>query len=147
MSSLQILGLIETDDRHQIGQVVCRQYRTREPVYAIVPKKYTHLRVDSLDDGVALGWEAAFGLSTDLPELLDKASGPGSAVLRYNGPAAEAVLDVPKAGNVNVRLFTLKGSDPKHLEHSATPYRGPLRIPGPGLVQIDTRSPWTLTLR
>jgi hypothetical protein len=40
----------------------------------------------------------------------------------------------------------MKGSKPKQVKYIPTgPFRGPIRLPGPGLVQVDSLGPWSLT--
>lgn len=69
-------------------------------------------------------------------------------MLAYPGPETTVTLELLKRkGDASLLLFGMKGSKPKRLKYIATgPFRGPVRLPGPGLLQIDCLGPWSLTV-
>ncbi|MCA6091038.1 hypothetical protein LE181_02485 [Streptomyces sp. SCA3-4] len=148
LSSYFVYGLVDTLDRLQQGDMLCTLNNSRQRVRAVVPKAYTHvkLRAPSGGGGGLLRWKLGFRPSTTCAELSDAAHGKHPDVLQYRGPAVKARFEVHKGGYAYLHHRSSDGGK-QQLEYvSLGPYRGTVEIPGPGLIEVDCLTAWSLTL-
>jgi hypothetical protein len=148
ISTLFTFGVIDTAERLEQGDLLCRQSRNRHIIRAVVPKKYSHLRVNSPKKEVAGRWQMGFSTGAACRPLEGLVTGEGSDVLAYTGSETTVTLELlKKKGDTKLLLFGTKGSKPKQLKYIPTgQFRGPIKLPGPGLLQVDTLGPWSLTV-
>lgn len=142
--SYAVHGLIESPGRTERGALLCTA-GAGGLVRAVVPRLYTHVSVERT--GGALrggGWRLGFLPSARCPELTGAgAAGDGGAeVLRYAGPSALVTFRCAADG---ARLYHRSPAGGGRQPRGA-PAGGRLRLPGPGLLEIEAEGPWSLTL-
>ncbi|MEV6276528.1 hypothetical protein [Nocardia sp. NPDC051832] len=141
-----VFGAIDTADRAERGDLLLRQRSNDGRVRAIVPKKYTHLQVERADGSVMLRWRIGFGTAEDC-QILSEAEGDHPDVLAHRGGPATAAFTLDGRHDARIVHFSWKGGQRKELRYVTTgPFRGEVRLPGPGLIQVDALAPWTLRL-
>ncbi|MFE0176867.1 hypothetical protein ACFWZ2_31640 [Streptomyces sp. NPDC059002] len=149
LSSYFVHGLVDTPDRLRQGDLLCTLNNCGQRVRAIVPKAYTHVKLSAPSGGGGglLRWELGFRSSTSCAELGDAARGKHPDVLQYRGPAARVRFEVRKEGYAYLHHRSPDGGNRQQLTYvSLGPYRGTVGIPGPGLIEVDCLTAWSLTL-
>ncbi|GLF97182.1 hypothetical protein [Streptomyces yaizuensis] len=146
LSSFYVYGVIDTPDRLERGALLFTQTYGGTPGRTVVPRKYTHVRIVKPVSGgsVLPRWRLGFGNSATLPELRT-ASGKRPAVLRHTGPETRIRLETGE-GYANVDHLAFDGGNARRVRFGPGPFRGPVSLPGPGLIMIDCLVDWTITL-
>lgn len=141
-----VFGAIDTPARRERGDLLLRQRSNDARARAVVPKKYTHLQVEPAEGSVMLRWKVGFGTADDCLHLAE-AEGEHPDVLCHRGGPSVAAFTLSGRHDARIVHFSPKGGQRKELRYIATgPFRGELRIPGPGLIQVDALADWTLRL-
>lgn len=147
LGNLKVYGLVDTPDHLERGEELCGIMLGRQRIRGIVPRKYTHVQiVPSIRSPGFVWWRLGYRPASSLPELQGSVSGGHSDVLRYSGPPATVLLEVPR-GFAHLTHHPSKGHHQTSLEFANAPFRGQIKIPGPGLIAVYAAgSSWTLTL-
>lgn len=163
MASVFVDGLIDTPERLEsrpgIGDIgsgsgryiVAGDTRYDPDQDKEVHVPYTHVQVRSRIYGSDSsgsfpgGWKARFLQVEEIPELLSSVSGGEDEVIRYQGPPIDAVLNF----GIHYGSLEFLGSDDVKIDalwSGSAPFRGTVRIPGPGLLQVRGHD-WSVTLK
>ncbi|MFE7134025.1 hypothetical protein ACFVIM_24520 [Streptomyces sp. NPDC057638] len=146
LSTFYVYGVIDTPDRLEQGAILYTHNYGRTPGRAVVPREYTHVRIVKPSSGgsVLPRWRLGFGNSGVLPELRT-ASGKRPAVLRHTGPETRIRLETG-GGYANVHHHSFDGASVEKVRFGSGPFRGPVELPGPGLIAVDCLVDWTVTV-
>ncbi|MDX6744373.1 hypothetical protein [Actinocorallia sp. A-T 12471] len=141
-------GIVDTAERYQRGNII-GFFHSGTARYVVDPE-YTHVEVEaSVRSGSSPArWRARFLPSGELKELTGPVSGEQADVVVYRGDPMTATLELHEKNKscwVNQRGFD--GRWTAQLLETAAPFRGSIEIPGPGLLEIESRGPWSLTPR
>jgi hypothetical protein len=151
LSRYYVYGLVDTPDRLERGGMLCTQNHSRQRLRAVVPRDYTHLKIQKGVGRRSTGinwWSVGFRSADTCSELRGTVRGRHPDVLRYQGPATAATFEVLGKGYAYLTRFTVDGADKQDLEHVGLgPFRGRVELPaGPILVQVDCLASWSLTV-
>ncbi|MFE9219605.1 hypothetical protein ACFYN3_25030 [Streptomyces lavendulae] len=138
--------MIDTPERLEQGSMLAAFSIGSGRARVIVPREYTHLRVRPGRGGRFPRWKFGFRGSGSLAELGNAAEGKGEDVLRYTGGRTTVRLELKEAGRVTLRLRSFSGGYGAELITCDGPFRGTVDLPGPGLIEVDSRVPWTITV-
>ncbi|MEV8320924.1 hypothetical protein AB0Q95_42910 [Streptomyces sp. NPDC059900] len=145
-SAFQLYGVIDTPDKLEQGGMLLTHSTGGHRARAIVPKQYTHIRVEKSLLSALTRWKIGFRASDALPKLGKRAEGDHPDVLRYTGGRTTLRLEAGE-GYIHLTHRSLTGGQKTELHDASGPLRGTVELPGPGLIEVDCLVPWSVTVR
>lgn len=146
LAAFYVYGLIDTPDQLEQGDMLALHHSGGSRSRSVVPRTYTHVKVDKSSVGSLPRWRLGFRSSDSLPQLVKHAEGRQSDVLRYTGAATAVRLETGE-GHVTLTHHPFTGGEAKELHDTPGPYRGIVEVPGPGLIQVRCLVRWSLLVR
>ncbi|MFF0526727.1 hypothetical protein ACFYTC_49275 [Actinomadura nitritigenes] len=148
LGGYNVYGLVDTPAHLEQGDRLCAVHFTGGRVRSIVPRRYTHVKIEKNSRSAGIvWWKVGFCSADTCPELRDTIRGSCPDVVQYRGPAAKALLEVGK-GYANLYRSGMSGKGRRELKRvSDGPFRGAVELPqGPVLLSIDCLVSWSLTV-
>ncbi|MBD2899912.1 hypothetical protein amrb99_89090 [Actinomadura sp. RB99] len=148
LGGYNVYGLVDTPEHLEQGDRLCAVHFTGGRVRSIVPRRYTHVKIEKNSRSAGIvWWKVGFRSADTCPELGDTIRGSCPDVVQYRGPAAKALLEVGK-GYANLYRSGMSGKGRRELKRvSDGPFRGAVELPqGPVLLSIDCLVSWSLTV-
>ncbi|WP_327356955.1 hypothetical protein [Streptomyces sp. NBC_01304] len=147
LSNYYVYGLVETATSLEQGGMLASVCFSGERLRAVVPREYTHVKISPPSNSAGIvRWKLGFRPGDGIRELTgeDPVRGSHPDVLRWSGGPAELALEVGK-GYARVHHCALSGARREEVRYVGEgPFRGTLKVPGPGLIEVDCLVAWSL---